>query len=82
MTGGAIGIAPEIHDICASKLIAMRQKDFEYTEAAIEANLVQPSTLLERLAEIDRVPEETRNQASAWVVGQMSRRRARGDDQR
>ena len=32
MTEGATGIAPEINDICASKLVAMRGKDFENEE--------------------------------------------------
>ena len=82
MTGGATGIAPEIHDLCASKLVAMRQKDLDYTEAALNANLVQPSILLERLAEIDQAPEEARRQASTWLSGQISRRRNRSDDQR
>ena len=32
MTEGATGIAPEINDTCASKLVAMRGKDFENEE--------------------------------------------------
>lgn len=77
MTEGAIGIAPEIHDICASKLVALREKDFDYVGAAIEATLVEPTTLLTRLREIDQVPEEVRARASAWVAARISERPSR-----
>jgi hypothetical protein len=71
-TEGAIGIAPEVHDIYASKLIAMREKDFEFTQAAIDAGLATPSVLLERLAEIDEVPQVLRERAAAWVTARES----------
>jgi len=77
MTEGATGIAPEIHDICASKLVALREKDFDYVGAAIEATLVEPTTLLTRLREIDQVPEEVRARASAWVAARISERPSR-----
>lgn len=66
-TEGAIGIAPEIHDICASKLIALREKDFAFAQAAIDAGLVTPDVLLERLAGIDGLPQVIRERAAAWV---------------
>jgi hypothetical protein len=75
MTEGAIGIAPEIHDICASKLVALREKDFDYVGAAIDAGIVQPAVLRERLATIDGIPEEVRRRASAWVAVRPSRER-------
>jgi hypothetical protein len=77
MTDGAIGIAPEIHDICASKLVALREKDFEYVEAAIQARLVDPTTLLGRVAAIDRLPDEVRALASAWVAAWTNDRPSR-----
>jgi hypothetical protein len=72
-TEGAIGIAPEIHDLCASKLVALRPKDFAYAEAAIDAQIVQPATLLQRIAEIDDVPDEVRAHALAWVRARADR---------
>ena len=36
----AIAIAPEIHDICASKAIAGREKDRNYVSAAIATKIV------------------------------------------
>jgi hypothetical protein len=67
MAEGAIGIAPEIHDLCASKLVAFREKDLAYVGAAVEAGLVEPATLLTRVAEIDAVPQAVRARASAWI---------------
>ena len=69
MTEGATGIAPEIHDICASKLVAMRE-DFGYVGAAIDAGIVRAARLLARIGEIDEVPEEVRRRAAAWVAAQ------------
>jgi hypothetical protein len=77
MTEGAIGIAPEIHDLCASKLVAFREKDLAYVGAAIEAGLVKAETLLGRLGEIDAIPKEVRARASAWVAAWTSDRPSR-----
>jgi hypothetical protein len=82
MTEGAIGIAPEIHDLCVSKLIALREKDFEYVGAAIEARLVEPALLLRRLDEIDEIPEEVRARASAWITTRTSDRPSREGEAR
>ena len=71
-TEGAIGIAPELHDLCASKLVAMRDKDLAFTQAAIDARLVTPTVLLERLAEIEDVPDEVRERAALWVRARAS----------
>ena len=71
MTEGAIGIAPEIHDICASKLVAMREKDFDYVGAAIEARS-SASDAAGPAREIDQVPEEVRGRAAAWVAARSA----------
>lgn len=63
----AFAIAPEIHDICASKAVAGRDKDREYVAAAITAKIVAPSTLVERIGMIDKADPEIRAHASAWV---------------
>ena len=77
MTEGAIGIAPEIHDICASKLVALREKDFDYVGAAIEATLVEPTTLLTRLSRDRPGSGGGPRPRLAWVAaGSASGRRA------
>jgi hypothetical protein len=63
----AIAIAPEIHDICASKAIAGRDKDRDYITAAITTRIVNPSTLSERIAMIDTIDPKVRAVALAWV---------------
>jgi len=51
-TGGAVLVAPELHDICASKLVAGRAKDLRYVEAAIAAGLADRATLRQRLRSV------------------------------
>lgn len=63
----AIAIAPEIHDICASKAIAGREKDHVYISAAIATKIVNPSRLSERIAKIDKVDAKIKAVALAWV---------------
>ncbi|PZO73134.1 MAG: hypothetical protein DI629_20235 [Mesorhizobium amorphae] len=43
---GAVGVAPEIHDLCASKLAAFRPKDTAWVEAAIRCRLADPDRIL------------------------------------
>lgn len=63
----AVAIAPEIHDLCASKLAALRPKDFSYVEAALEAGLARAEVLAERLALIDGLAPEVRAVAEGWL---------------
>lgn len=63
----AIAIAPEIHDICASKAIANRPKDRDYIAAAIAAKIVDPSTLLSRIDMIEGVAPEVIKVAKGWI---------------
>jgi hypothetical protein len=49
-TRGATGWCLEPHDLVLSKYVAARPKDDRFVRAALAAKLVQPATLLERLA--------------------------------
>src|SRR5258708_2254221 len=40
-THGATAICPEVHDLAASKLIAGREKDIPWVQAALDAGIVQ-----------------------------------------
>ena len=64
---GAVAICPEVHDLCASKLMAFREKDRSWVEAAVTAGLADPATIARRLDGIDRDPGGTRSLASRWV---------------
>jgi hypothetical protein len=62
---GAEAICPEIHDLAAAKLVAFRDKDKNWVEEAIEAGLVQPETLRQRLEDIDKCPN--RDHILGWI---------------
>jgi len=50
---GATAICPEIHDLAASKLVAFREKDKHWVRAALTAGIVDPTTLRDRVDEIE-----------------------------
>ncbi|MFQ6007066.1 MAG: DUF6036 family nucleotidyltransferase [Woeseia sp.] len=52
-TKGAKGIAPEIHDLAASKLFAGRPKDIEWGKIAVKHGLVEKELLICRIKEIE-----------------------------
>lgn len=68
-TRGAVAIAPELHDLCASKLIAGREKDYEYVAAALGGGLVDHGTLAGRLLEIPDIDPRVREKATRWLAG-------------
>ena len=67
---GAVGIAPEIHDLCAPKLIALREKD-PLRAGGDRGEARRSGHLLERLGEIDGVPAEVLGRARAWVRARL-----------
>jgi len=48
-TGGVTGWCLEIHDLALSKLAAGRVKDLEYIHALLQAKLIRPGTLKDRI---------------------------------
>jgi hypothetical protein len=67
-TGGATVIAPELHDLRASKLVAGREKDFDYVEAALASGLLAPDLLDQRLTETVGVDQRMVEQARRWLA--------------
>lgn len=65
-TDGAVGFCLDPHDLCAAKLIAHREKDRAFVAALLEASLVDPALIAERLASI---PDEAERAATAhaWL---------------
>jgi hypothetical protein len=49
---GVVGLCPEAHDLCASKLGRNEQKDREFVIALVAAGLINPRLLRNRLDEI------------------------------
>lgn len=77
---GAIGVCPEIHDICASKLMAFREKDLEWVQAAIDAGLVNPATIEARLEDVTSGNPAHKTAAISWVNSRKSEDIPEGSD--
>lgn len=56
-TRNARGWGLEAHDLVVSKLIAGRDKDLDFAAVSLEAGLVEPETLQQRLRTTDAEPE-------------------------
>jgi len=54
--GEILAFCAEIHDVCISKLMAGREKDYEFLQTAFEAEYLQIETFLERAQTILRSP--------------------------
>ena len=52
-TGGAVALAPEIHDLAVAKLYAGREKDIEWVEVAAKHGLIDVGEVKQRF---DRMP--------------------------
>jgi hypothetical protein len=52
------GLCIEVHDLCASKLVAGREKDIEYVTEAVRAGLATRDTLAARLNDCDLSPNQ------------------------
>lgn len=63
----------EKHDLVISKLVALREKDREFAEALLRANLVDIDILKERANALSVVPPSVRRNVLVWV--ESARRR-------
>jgi hypothetical protein len=60
------GYCLEGHDLAASKLVAFREKDFEFVRVLLAEQLIDSSTLLERIASLP-IPSAHRDRIAEWV---------------
>lgn len=56
-TRGARGLCLEVYDLLVAKMIAGRDKDFDFLREAVRHRMVEEETLLSRLATVDVAPE-------------------------
>jgi hypothetical protein len=56
-TGGGTGLCLEIHDLAVSKLVAGREKDFDFVGGLLRHHLVQVPIFRERLSKT-ALPQE------------------------
>jgi hypothetical protein len=66
-----VGICPEAHDLCASKMARNEDKDREFVGALVDAGLVDPRLLRNRLDEITdiRLEPARKRGARQFVIG-------------
>lgn len=68
---GAVRICPEIHDLCAAKLMAFRDKDISWVSQAIHHKLAQAGTIKDRLHDV-RDDAPNKEVALSWVTGRIT----------
>lgn len=51
--GDVTAICPEIHDLAVSKCVAARDKDADFIRGLLRHGMINPDTLLERIARLD-----------------------------
>ena len=71
-TRGNTGWCVEAHDLAMSKLVAFRDKDREFVRILLREHLIDPKTLLQRLAELPAHPRVTREllqTLETWIRG-------------
>lgn len=64
-TRGAKGLCLEVNDLLVSKILAGREKDFEFLREAARNRLTDSGTLLSRLATVDADPAVVENARAA-----------------
>lgn len=53
ITGASVvGLCLDPHDLCISKIIANREKDLEFVRDLVEASLIDPAVLMDRLVDV------------------------------
>lgn len=74
--GDLTAICPELHDLCVSKCVAMRDKDGEFVEALLRDGHVSGDRLKERIRQLDasKYPVDA-------IVAWAERRVRRGSEQ-
>lgn len=73
-TGGITGWCLEPYDVCISKLLAERPKDAVFCRALIGAGVVEPATLLDRLAHTNATHQE--KQRARTLIDSAARMRS------
>jgi hypothetical protein len=71
----AIGGSPQFtgwcldrHDLCVSKLIALREKDTNFVAALLAAGLVDPDVIRARLADVAPEHSPAAQRAESWLA--------------
>ena len=65
-TRGNTGWCVEVHDLCASKLVAYRDKDRDFVRSLLIEKMTDASTLIKRISNLC-VDKPFRNKLTLWV---------------
>ena len=65
-TGGRSGFCLEPHDLCVAKLVAGREKDYEFCGALIAGHVVDPAVIADRLGATE-LGTDDRRRISGWL---------------
>ncbi|WP_458041430.1 MULTISPECIES: DUF6036 family nucleotidyltransferase [Bacteria] len=71
-----LGLCLEPHDLCVAKLVAHRQKDRDFVGALLDADLIDPNILLERLTSTHLADGGNLDYAYRWVLDRVLPREA------
>ena len=66
-TGSAVGWCLDVHDLCASKLLASRPKDIEFVSEVVRARLADPDEVI-RLLDVTDVDTSRRESAKTLMT--------------
>jgi hypothetical protein len=67
-----IGWCLDKEDLCVAKLCALREKDQNFVDALITANLVAPQVIAARLATTPQKHRKASERAAAWLAHRLS----------
>lgn len=66
------GLCLEPHDCVIAKMVAGRQKDYDFATALFKAGLLDPTTLAERI-ELLGISDNEKERIRAWLRGALAR---------
>jgi len=66
------GLCLDPHDCVLSKMVAGRQKDYDFATALLKAALLEPKTLAERI-ELLGISESEKERIRGWLRGALRR---------
>lgn len=75
---GHTGLCLEVHDLCAAKMLANREKDHTFVGALIQARFVDPNIVWDRVTATDTDAQRI-EAAQRWLLQQCQLWRATGE---
>lgn len=74
-TRGVTGVCPDVYDLCASKAIAGRDKDWKFIKALNDVAQLSLSEIVERIREVDSVSDDVRLRSEKLLFSKLGIKR-------